>query len=86
MEPFQPEESPEWVPAMWTRGRFNRWFGRSPGRVVVWLIVMPCLLALLSAVLAQSGGSGWWVLAVVTVFAAGQSVIYLPRAWRAYRR
>jgi hypothetical protein len=86
MEPTQPLEPPDWVPPWWTRGRFNRWFGRSPGRMVVWWFVAPIVVAA-AAVGAALSGSGWlWALAPATVFITAQSVIYGPRAWRAYRR
>ena len=84
-EPSQPEKPPEWIPALWTRGRFNRWFGRSPGRMVVWLTAVPCLLAVVTVVSAQSGGWLPWAFGALTVWNAAQAVVYVPRAWRAYR-
>lgn len=78
VEPTKPEKTPEWVPAMWTSGRFNRWFWRSPGRMVIWLTVVPFLLAVLTLLTARSGGWLVWVFAALTVWNAAQAVVYVP--------
>jgi hypothetical protein len=70
---------------MWARGRLNRWFWHSPGRMITWYVAAPTVTAAGTVGLALSGGRSWWVLAVVTVVLAWQSVVYGPRAWRAYR-
>jgi hypothetical protein len=73
---------------MWTRGRFNQWFGRSPGRMFVWLIAAPLLAGGATTAIALSGDTSFWVFAAAgaTIISAAQSVVYAPRAWRAYRR
>lgn len=88
MEPTPTEDRPDWVPRMWSGGRFNRWFGRSPGRMVVWLIAWPLVVAAVVIALLVSGDRSFWLFAAAaaTVFGAAQSVVYAPRAWRAYRR
>ena len=80
------EEPPDWVPPMWTRGRVNRGFWQSPGRMLVWFCVAPPAAAAVTVFFALSGGWRWLVPAVVTVVLARQSAVYGPRAWRAYRR
>jgi hypothetical protein len=87
MRPIQSDEPPEWVPRMWTRGRFNRWFWRSPIRMIFWLIAVPLVTATVTVAFALAGDRSFWVFvgAAATVFGAAQSVVFVPRAWRAYR-
>ena len=66
--------------------RVNRMFWRSPGRMILWLIVLPFLAAVVTVNQERSGDWLWWLLAAFTIFVVLQSVVYLPRAWRAYRR
>jgi hypothetical protein len=80
-----PQELPDWVPPMWTRGRMNRAFWRSPGRMLVWFCAAPLAAAAVTIASALSGGRTWLVFAAVTVLLARQSVVYGPRALRAHR-
>lgn len=85
LEELQSEERPEWLPPMVWRNRLNGWLWRSPGRVVVFLVSVPCLLAVLTVAVALSGGRLWWVFCALTVLNAAYAVVYAPRAWRAHR-
>lgn len=81
-----PEQSPDWVPSIWTRGRFNRWFGSSPLRMMIWFAFAPIIGATAALGSALAGSWMWAVaLAVVTVVLVGQACIYAPRAWKAFR-
>ena len=84
--PTSAEEIPDWAPAMWMRGRVNRWFWRSPGRMVVWFCASPLVGLAMTFLLALSGGWTWLVLAAATALLARQSIVYGPRAWHAFRR
>jgi hypothetical protein len=79
------KDPPDWVPPAWLRGRLNRWFSRSPGRVVIWFFAGPPIGAAVTVVSAIHGGWTWVAFAAVTVVATRQSMVYGPRAWRAYR-
>lgn len=83
--PPSAEDRSDWLPPMWTRGRLNRWWARSPGRMVVWFFGMPLLGLVATVVTATSGSWRWIIFAVPTVLLTRQSVTYGPRAWRAYR-
>jgi hypothetical protein len=80
------QEPPDWVPPMWTRGRLNRRFYRSPGRMLIWFSVVPVAGVVITVTSALSGGWTWVVFAAATLAVARQSAGYWPRAWRAYRR
>jgi hypothetical protein len=56
--------------------------------MVVWLIAAPLVVGAVTVALALSGYRSFWLFAaaVATVVGAAQSVVYVPRAWRAYRR
>jgi len=56
--------------------------------MVVWLIAAPLLATAISVASALSGYRSFWLYAaaVATVVSAAQSVVYAPRAWRAYRQ
>jgi hypothetical protein len=79
-------ERPDYVPPTWTRGPLNRRFWTDPTRVFAWLVVTPFgfLAVALLNLLVGSTVIGV-LLAVGTVVAGIQAVIYAPRALRAVR-
>lgn len=81
------DKTPDYMPAMWRRGRFNTWFAGSPRRVFIWFLAMPPL-AVLFTIYSWLGHSSAlkFALTVSTAVICWQAIVYGPRAWRAWRR
>jgi hypothetical protein len=79
-------ERPDFVPAMWSRGRLNRWVGQEPRRVVAWFTCAPVIAVLVAIGFVLSGSWLGWLVAVAAAVLLVQSAVYLPRALEASRR
>jgi hypothetical protein len=77
---------PDYVPRWWTRGGLNRWFARSPKRVIAWLSFAPLLAAAIAVTNFLNDEPAFGVIvAILTLGLIAQSAVYIPRAWRAAR-
>jgi hypothetical protein len=80
-------ESPDYVPRSWSRSRFNRWFDRSPTRVLAFYALMGAIgVALIAQAIVDPSGvhGGLAVRALVgAVLFLPLIFVYAPRAWKA---